>query len=602
MSGIDMGDSGRPYRLRERFASTSDQRLRYAARWGFRRCWWAVCGALLIAVPSGARAAQDLDALEVTRRIAASGALDLALERVEQSQPREPSASAWADWELLRIDLLLGRGRDVEALKRVEAIRNVALPDRIAVTLWLNAARAAWRSGRGRDARVFLARAFARADPASGDYRRLRLMVIETYLTDRNPEDVYRSVLRFQQDFAPLTREEAERFVSGLIGLDRTAEAAQWLGQLDAGSPWASLLRLRAGLLGADAALKQARLSLARGAEGGAWELLLAAGQALKNRAIELEVHETRLNLLRAADGAAIAAQSAALWTSYQQAGQLAANQSQLLTGDDTSWLQHAGRIAQSEPQVARALFANLALGARAADVREFAHLQLVSLLRDAKLPQTALRLYADAHRFPAATLGARLRLLLGSVAAENRLGAEAVRYWQNLPTPEGLSPSEWQVRYLAVLFQAGMVDAGMSVAKSLLGSNRSLTDDQLKRLIAVASDAIEVWHVRAAESLFNMLAPRVSGSDRVPVLFGLARARELTGDFRQAADAYLQVAALAAHAESDREALRARELGALNLAKAGMLDDARATYRWLATHAKEAAVRDNAVRALKNL
>jgi transcriptional regulator GlxA family with amidase domain len=81
-----------------------------------------------------------------------------------------------------------------------------------------------------------------------------------------------------------------------------------------------------------------------------------------------------------------------------------------------------------------------------------------------------------------------------------------------------------------------------------------------------------------------------------------LAKARELRGEFRAAADAYFNAAALYASPDADREALRAREWGAVNLAKAGLLDDARATYQWLAANAKDPAIRDSAARALKNL
>src|SRR5262245_53029434 len=56
-------------------------------------------------------------ALETARNLAASGAPHLALARVEQLQPRESSAPGWAEWEALRLTLLVELKRYGEALK-----------------------------------------------------------------------------------------------------------------------------------------------------------------------------------------------------------------------------------------------------------------------------------------------------------------------------------------------------------------------------------------------------------------------------------------------------------------------------------------------------
>jgi hypothetical protein len=568
---------------------------------GSRVSW--ICGLVLAGFIGASFAAQDLDALEIARRMAASGAADLALERIDVGQPQDMSAPLWADWELLRLNVLYARDRHAEVLKRTAGpIRNVALPDAVATAIWSVAARAAIRTGQAGEARANLARALLRADLKSNDYRQLRLLVIETYLADRNGDDAYRSMLRYQQDFTPLNRDEVARFVSGLLGIDRSSDAAQWLTQLDPGSPYASLLRLRAGLITADAAIKQARAILAKGADEAAWGLLMAAGRTQMNRAIEIEVHEAQLNATNRAERRVIDRRTSALWSLYESAGRQAANQMQLLSGEDTQWMQHAGRLAVSQPQIARALYATLISSARSADAREFAQLQLVGSLRDQKLPDAALHLFSDQERFQLNAMGARARLQLGSLAAEQRVAAAAVRYWQNLPIPEGLSSTEWRIRNVAVLFQAGMVDTGMATAKGLFEGNNALSQEQLRRLIGVASDAIDVWHVRAGEWLLTLCLPFASGPDRVQVLLGLGKARELTGEFRLAADAYLQVATAAVNADADRDALRMRELAALNLAKAGMREDARSIYQWLANVSKDPAVRDNAVRALRNL
>ena len=227
---------------------------------------------------------------------------------------------------------------------------------------------------------------------------------------------------------------------------------------------------------------------------------------------------------------------------------------------------------------------------------------QLIASLRDAKLASTALRLFADPRRFPVAQLHPNVRFELGALAADQKHPEEALRFWQNLPQPPGMNAPEWRLRYVAALLAAGMMDAGLEGAKSALAGPPALPTELIGRWNKIASDALERWQLTAAESLFAMVLPLVQGPERINALLGLAKARELRGEFRAAADAYFNAAALYASPDADREALRAREWGAVNLAKAGLLDDARATYQWLAANAKDPAIRDSAARALKNL
>jgi hypothetical protein len=557
--------------------------------------------ALLVAGLGSPVSAQNLDELDSARRIARAGAVDLALARISQGQPRDPSAASWADWELLRLELLSRRGRDSEVLKRVAEVRKLALPERTAAQIWLLAARAAQRLGQSTQARGYYARFFLGADTAANKYRDARFAVIDSYLADRRADDTYRSMLRFQQDFVPLRRDEPERFVSTLIALGRIQEAASWLTKLDKASPSATIVRLRAGLITAGAAIAQARSLLAKGAGEPALKLLLEAAAVEKNRAIEIEVYETRLNAAASGDSNSTAEQAASLWNHYNEVGPQTANQARLLVGDDGAWIERAGRMITAQPQLARSLLGHVAMNAHASEVRSRAQLQIITSLRAAKLPLTAWRLFADPQRFPLARLDSQVRFQLGSIAAEVKHPVDAVRYWQDLAPPSGLSAQEWKVRYLTVLFQAGMTDAGLEAARSLIALKPGLSPELRARLITLASDELGVGRVKSAEALFTMLLPLAVGGERITVLQGIGKAREFAGSFRSAADAFLDAAALSPSPDSDREALRALESGAINLAKAGLLEDARAIYQWLAASAKDPAVRDSATQALNH-
>src|SRR5690349_9621048 len=205
-------------------------------------------------------------ALETARSLAESGAPRLALTRVEQLQPRDPAAPRWAEWEALRLALLVELKRDEEALKRAAALpasmRAAALRSCL-----LSAARAAAATGQGVQARAYAARLLWQQDAAPAEIRAARLAVIDSYLAERQGETAFRAMLRYEQDYRPLDRETADHFVGGLLDLSLDKEAVNWLASLEEGGAMKLRLQLRTGLISPDAAVTQARAQIARRAK-----------------------------------------------------------------------------------------------------------------------------------------------------------------------------------------------------------------------------------------------------------------------------------------------------------------------------------------------
>src|SRR5882672_2931323 len=96
-------------------------------------------------------------ALETARSLATTGASHLALARVEQLQPRGPGAPRWAEWEALRLGLLVELKRNDEALKRAAELP-ANLPQAALRQCLLAVARAAVAAGQGATARAYAAR------------------------------------------------------------------------------------------------------------------------------------------------------------------------------------------------------------------------------------------------------------------------------------------------------------------------------------------------------------------------------------------------------------------------------------------------------------
>ena len=191
----------------------------------------------------GARAQGVPDAFEITQRYADQNAPQLALARVEQMQPAAMNAPRWADWEQLRCALLSRLSRHQELTKRVVALPPGA-PDKVVRACLLQGARAALANGQGAIARDFLARLIWRQDLAAEEMRHARLLVIETYLAEDQPQDAYTLMLRYQQDYKPVDRDTAARFVDGFLAAGMDREAVYWFSQLDEASPLKLLMRI----------------------------------------------------------------------------------------------------------------------------------------------------------------------------------------------------------------------------------------------------------------------------------------------------------------------------------------------------------------------
>ncbi|MBI1991292.1 MAG: hypothetical protein HYS65_16575 [Betaproteobacteria bacterium] len=492
----------------------------------------------------GAAAQGSPDAFEITQRFAASGALQTALTRIAQLQPATAAAPRWGDWEQLRCELMYRLSRHQELAQRVAALP-ASVAEKTARTCLLQGARAAVAVAQGATARDFLARLIWRQEPAADELRQARLLVIESYLAE--------------------------------------------LSQLDDASPLKLQLRLKTSLIAPEAAIAQARAALARTGNGAAWWVVLQHAATLqKDRTLLVEALENLLQLAGDKPPERLAALVAELWQSYAAAAQDAANQNQLLVGDDAKWADYASRRAAASPAVARAFFAYLAQQSKFSDTRRNAQLQLAFSLQQGKLGLTAIRLFGDAARFPVAQLDPQARYLLGSMALENNQPLTAARYWQGLATPPTLDPDEWRIRLAQALVRAGAADPGAAVLRALAAGSKALPAGIMQRAVASVQELQDAGHAKTADELYRALLPLADAPLRREILFGRGRIAEANNDFQRAADYLLEAALLIDSRATDALAVDARLAAAANLGRAGLKDDARAQLNWLRKNVKD--------------
>lgn len=337
--------------------------------------------------------AQGADSLPLAQQLYQNGAPHLALARVVRDQPPAPDAPNWFEWESLRLTLLSQLGRPGELLQRIKLVPANA-PREFLQKAHGHAGWAHLGRGEGTAARGYFARLLWQYPLSASDHQWARRLVIRSYLVEHKPDEAYRAMLRYQQDFAPLPREVAAEFAQGLLGEGRASEAMTWLAELDPNSPTALSLHMKVGLVTPEAAIEQAMLALQAQPGSAAYTGIVAdAAELSRNERLRMETLEQLLN----AEEAPAQARMDALWRGYVAQGEAAGNRAQLLQGDDASWLAMGAGMASADPLESRAVHAYLITRAASPESRELAQARLFAGLVAGKREMAAVRLLAAA-------------------------------------------------------------------------------------------------------------------------------------------------------------------------------------------------------------
>lgn len=573
---------------------------------------------LLFALLSGAVYADP--SLDIASRLAREGAPQLALVRVERDQPNQIDALLWPQWEALHLSLLVELNRDQEALLRAEL-----LPPEVPAessTLYLPAALAALRLNDPSLARSFLAKCLWRGKPDDKQLKDAQLLVIRSYLTQHRPDMAYLAMLRFQQDYQPLKAAEVAQFVENLLAEGGVAEAGNWLAQLDDADPLKLLLRLQAGLILPEAAIVTAKAALyppvppappvpAKGRKDGGkksltpppkpsgkalaayWAVIAQAAEQQKDAAAQAEALERQLNLPSLPKQGVFGANAESLRRIYAQLALMAANQAQLLVGEEAAWIDFAGQTAITSPLKARALFSYLAAGNVSREVRTIAETRLASLLLESNLEFAAMRLFSDDAHFPSANPS--VRAALGDVALRNRDYPLAAKCWRGMDAPPTtVEPVEWHLKRARAFALGNMPEEAVGAVQRIYAAGLPLEQKATAAILQIAYE-LEGRRDKGAEALLQQLATLSDSAYWGEIYTALGRIAEERQEHTLAAENYLQAAQWS-------EGTKARRQAADCLVRAGLLEDARRQYALLLKAAATPAERESLKQALSRL
>ncbi|MCP4078307.1 MAG: hypothetical protein GY744_19240 [Gammaproteobacteria bacterium] len=540
---------------------------------------------------------QQLDSL---KHISAAGAPFLTLKMLDQAQPGvDDDLYEWILWEQERYSILSLWKQWDDLLVRIEGLPN-DLPEQFLQQATTYQVKAYLALGQNRTARKLLREQLWKGSAASSnEYKNWRQLVIETYLNEQRVDDARIAMLRLQQDFGLENREWILLRARVLMQAERYEETIDLLSsRLD----WQSLfMKLLAEYRNKqhDAQtlwdLAKKRIDSIKDDEeqlASYWSIASVAAKGIspKNEVIALEA---RLSLDATDNINLYKIDADQLWEAYFRYAHLVGNRSELLVGDDQSWLNLAENAKQITPVKARSLLAYLMTHSAQAEIQQQAAVFFLQTL-DLKIETNKTlidQLFNQSQQFSnAKTIPVEIRFQLADLALKQADIIEATRLMSGLDSiPQDTREFDWTLRQARVLLLGGKLKQGDQKLTELIAQYNNPTEQDTDHILQILFDLqilqADEQAIKHFRQLMNLgIEPR----QRREILFWMGDSFKALKQYERAALLYLQSAMFAGPEAMDPWAQTARFSAAESLQKAGLVDDARRVYQSLLDITKE--------------
>lgn len=528
--------------------------------------------------------------LDEIRRIAGSGAVDLALRLFEEQAPSlNEQAAERVAWERARLEVFTGNQRWQALLEHVISLPP-GMPDDFVLDADIFRAQAMLALERSHDARLLLRKLIWSVPPDSSRLKQLRELVMRSYLLDKSAQAAYITMQRFAQDYGDSDNNSRLVRARVLLLAGRNDAAADLL-KAEQGAV-AQALYLRAALYSArlpvDTVIERLRKSLADKKlavtdRARLLAVVMEAARADKQAGLYLWACE---ELFASGAGLKIDAglydfSATDLWQAYAAHAQAIANERQLLVGDDAAWFAAAEKDAKN-PLRQRAVYGWLALNAGDSAQRENADGLLLQSLQGREQGDRVIQLLYDQGRLADGRLAAPLvRYTLIEYALRDSRFALAADLLKDLAAaPAGIDPVMWHLRRARVFVLAGEVQRSEQVLHRILDTTETFSKPLLDRFMQVLFDLQSVKQYEAAYTLFDKLYVHSPDPQlQREILYWMADSRKAQQRYADAARLYLESARNPAQTGIDLWGQSAYYQAAEALTQAGYTDDARAIY-----------------------
>lgn len=552
-------------------------------------------------LPGSLYADQQLDSL---KNISAAGAPFLTLKMLDQAQPGiDQDLFEWILWEQERYRILTEWQQWNELLIRIEGLPR-DLPEQFRQQATTFQVRAYIALGQNRTARQLLREQLWQLDAgSSNEYKTWRQLVIKTYLEEGRINDARIAMLRQQHDFDEQEKNWILLRSRVLMQAGRYDEAIEILSsQLS----WKALsmklvAEYRNGLHTAQTLwnLAKKRIQLIQDDKDQLatyWSIAAIAAKSM-SPVDEVVALESRLGIDSIQTDSLYKVDADQLWQAYLNYARLVGNRSELLVGDDESWLQLALSTSRETPIKARSLMALLMTESNRDDIRQQAATAFLQTLDPQNQAHQWLldQLFNQSKRFRNADeIPIEIRFQLVDLALKKTDITEASRLMSGLnSTPQNVSQFDWLLRRSRVLILAGQHEQGYKVLDELMNLYQEPDKDKTDRILQVLFDLQTIEANEQAIAHFRQLLNlQIDLGQRREILFWMADSFKALKQYERASLLYLQSAMFPGPDVMDPWAQTARFNAAESLQKAGMVDDARRLYQKLLDITQEPARR----------
>lgn len=352
-----------------------------------------------------------------------------------------------------------------------------------------------------------------------------RRIIIQTYLNLGQTKDAQIAMRRYQQDYGELENEDGVGWLQLqaelLIQLKQYKEAIKLLKQIK--NPEAQVLvlfaKLKARIISPLNALDTAQLVLASINKDEERKVLFqyvslvsaVAADEMDQAILLLEAFLSD-KTFRLSDSlvriGGVSVDADTLWSLYLKKGNKVANSKGLLKGNDASWYALASNLFQTEPLIAKSIFAVLSLKARESQHRELSMQQLVKLIEiDEQSLQLINHLITNTKyitQMSDVTADVRYRLIDFNLS-QGKVKAAAALMADLKQPPEDEPQFDWNLRRARVLILSGSFDQGTKVLSDMLDAEQ-LESMQVEKYLQVVFDLQAVEQYQSSLVLFNQL------------------------------------------------------------------------------------------------
>ncbi len=559
--------------------------------------------------------------LAAIQSIAQTGAVRLALFNLAAQQPTFKDApNRWLSWERERISLLNISGQNAVLVERLNN-----LPDGVNLSFeyWAKTQQASayLKLQAYSKARQTLSVIIWRQRNIDFEFNNKwlphwRRLIIYSYLDEGRIKDAHIAITRFRQDYDQGDFSDIILYARVLLMNNLVDEALSLLSKYT-DNPEAGMLHLLAQLrkgVRSPRIVLQAGLRQMQGdwvkpeLKTYLWAIVAEAAKRSEDRLAGIKAMEfifsdvAKRNLPKGLFHLSIDD----LWNAYIENARYIGNKAQYLMGDDPVWLKAAEAFDVTQVVNARSLYAFLILRGQDKEIkRQATKLFLKSLMANTSGKELVNQLFLNSNQFKTKqSTPVVIRHFLVDYALANaniRLASELMASIKT--SPQGADKFMWALRRARVLVMGGKATQSANALVDILSEQKNIAVEDIDKLMQVVFD---LQTVKADEQAYRVLKKILLHTNDLKrkreIYYWMADSRKAQKKYADAANLYLKSAmlpnsdefntsaehnldsALAPNLDSslDPWGQTARYQAASNLAKAGLISDARALYTTL--------------------